>query len=123
MLWLQVGQPEEQINMFRIEVFVEDKRLSAFLHAVAGLVTSMSPPAPVVNVQENGSLQAASNGSVPKIFYAELKRKKMQEFTPTEAKSMLAALGTSEKSYNYVCKILRAQKHIKLIQRGKWKVL
>jgi hypothetical protein len=108
--------------MFRIEVFVDDKKLPGFLHACAGLVVSMSPPTPVVNVQEEG-LKAASNGSIPDMFYNELKRKKMQEFTPAEAHGILNALGASDASYNYVCKILKDKRKARLVKRGKWKVL
>jgi hypothetical protein len=109
--------------MFRIEVFVDDKKLSGFLHACAGLVTSMSPPVPVVNIAKEEELEAASNGSIPDMFYNELKKKKMQEFTPKEAHDILDALGGFSHSYNYVCKLLKQNKQAKLLRRGKWRVL
>jgi hypothetical protein len=111
--------------MFRIEIFVEDKKLPAFLHAAAGLVVSMSPPAPVVNVKEpnGGGMVAASGGTISELFYSELKKKRMHEFTTNEAKSILNAIGGNDRSYNYVTKVLQEAKHIKLLHRGKWKVL
>jgi hypothetical protein len=107
--------------MFRIEVFVDDKKLSGFLHACAGLVASMSPPMPVVNVREKG-LEAVTNGTLPAMFYAELKKKEMMEFTPEAAKKILKDLG-SEESYSYICKKLKEHKQAKLMKRGLWRVL
>jgi hypothetical protein len=105
-------------------VFVDDKKLAAFLNAAAGLVASMSAPLPVVNaVAKNGELKAASSGSIPQMFYNELKRKKIREFTPKEAQNILKTLGASDGSYNYVCKLLKEHKQAKLISRGRWKVL
>jgi hypothetical protein len=108
--------------VFRIEVFVDDKKLAAFLNAAAGLVASMSAPLPVVNMNKN--MKAASNGNVPDTFHAELKKKKRTHFTIQDVKAFLEATGKSRGSYNYVIKHLKEQKLVKPTRnRGEYQVI
>jgi hypothetical protein len=111
--------------VFRIEVFVDDKKLAAFLNAAAGLVASMSPPLPVVNAaSKNGVLKAASSGNVPDTFHVELKKKKRKSFTIEELKAFLEAAGRAASSSNYVLKYMKGQRWVKMTKtRGLYAVI
>jgi hypothetical protein len=105
-------------------VFVDDRKLAAFLNAAAGLVASMSPPLPVVNaVAKNGELKATSSGSAPEAFYAELKKKKAKDFTINNLRSFLESIGRAPTSHQYVLKYLQKKKRIKMISRGNYRVI
>jgi hypothetical protein len=104
-------------------VFVDDKKLAAFLNAAAGLVASMSPPLPVVNaVAKNGEMKATSSGSAPEAFFAELKKKKLKSFRLDELRTFLTAIGRAPTSHQYVLKYLQKQRRIKIISRGNYRV-
>jgi hypothetical protein len=110
--------------VFRIEVFVDDKKLAAFLNAAAGLVASMSPPLPVVNLASNhAGLKASGKDNMPDIFYSELKKKKKAQFTAQDAKEFLEKTGKSPASYNYMIGYLKEQKLVKMISPGNYKVI
>lgn len=110
--------------MFRIELFVEDKKLAPFLQAVAGLVAQMTPPSPVINVEERPSkISAASNGTLPDMFYADLRRRKVKNFTTEESKTWLEKAGKSPLSYTYLIEGLKKNKRCKMTQRGRYEVL
>jgi hypothetical protein len=110
--------------VFRIEVFVDDKKLAAFLNAAAGLVASMSPPLPVVNLAPNHKdLKAASGGTIVQSFHAELKKKRQATFTALEVKEYLERIGKSPLSYNYLIGQLKEQKLVKMVSRGNYKVM
>jgi hypothetical protein len=110
--------------MFRIEVFVDDKKLVQFLNAATGLVASMTPPQPVVNVVEpHNNLKAGTGGTVPELYHAELRKKKIVTFTTHDLKVYLEKIGKSPLSYNYVIGYLKDRKFVKVVSRGNYEVL
>jgi hypothetical protein len=110
--------------MFRIEVFVDDKKLVQFLNATVGLVASMSPPQPVVNLAKpHKDLNAASNGNIADMYHAELDKKGKTEFTVQDVKKWLEKVGRSPLSNNYLLKTLKNQKLIKMVSPGNYQVM
>src|SRR5258708_7622710 len=111
--------------MFRIELFVDDKKLAAFLNAASGLIHSMSAPQPVVNEQAiNGGLKATTPASsMVEVFYGELKKRKIKNFRITEVANFLSSLGRSAASASYVTQTLQKQKLIKATGKGTYEVL
>jgi hypothetical protein len=111
--------------MFRIEVFVDDKKLVQFLNAVTGLVVSMTPPQPVVNLVSNHkNLKAATGGSISEMVAADIKKKRLSNITVKDIRAILASLGKSTKSYGYVLDYLKRQKMVKATrERGNYRVI
>jgi hypothetical protein len=111
--------------VFRIEVFVDDKKLAAFLNAAAGLVASMSPPLPVVNLASNHTgLKAATTGSLPQMIIAHLKQKKLTTVTAKQIREYVESIGRSPKSYGYILTHLKEHKVLKMTrERGKYQVI
>jgi len=110
--------------MFRIEVFVEDKRLAAFLNASAGLVHSMTPPQPVVNAQKkNGKLVEQTSGKQSDMVHHELVSQGLTNITPKEIQAVVKKLGGGVTSYGYAIKEMLKAKQIKSLSRGHYQVI
>ena len=110
--------------MFRIEVFVDDRKLAQFLQVSAGLVHSMTPPQPVINAQQkNGNLVQATEGKISDMLLAHLKKNGQAFFTSKDAQAYLKTIGKSPASSNYALKELKDQKLIKLLKQGHYEVL
>jgi len=111
--------------MFRIEVFVEDKKLAAFLNASAGLVHSMTPPQPVVNAQKkNGKLmELVSGGKQSDMVHHELVSRGLTQITTKEVKEAVKKLGGGVTSYGYAIKEMLKAKQIKALSRGHYQVI
>jgi hypothetical protein len=92
--------------MFRIEFFVDDKRLAAALHALVGV--SHGPPTvqPVVNAAKQGNgLAAVSDGSSIELLAAELKKMRGQEITASaHGNALMKAIGIAPASKTYMLK-------------------
>jgi hypothetical protein len=97
--------------MFRIEVFVDDKRLAQVMHAMTGLIVSMSVPQPVVNaeVKKQGRIVAKSNGNLHSLFIEHLAKSKVDEIRPSQVADWLEQHGKSRFSANYLIKNLVKQ--------------
>lgn len=96
--------------MFRIaEVYVDDKKLSAFLKAVAGLVHNMDFPQPVVNAEPaaNGKIRQATEGKIEDLFMTHLRQRRLAEFDNDIVREFLTGIGKSPMSANYVTKSLK----------------
>jgi hypothetical protein len=102
--------------MFKIEAFVEDKRLAEALRALAGLIRGQPSVVPVVNaVHHHGKVKAKSNGALLDMFSQHLTESKLDNFNATKAKEFLKASGRSPSSSNY---LLRQAVQAKLIKRS-----
>lgn len=89
--------------MFRIECFVDDRRLPELLRALAGLVRGVPSVVPVVNVEEDhpSGLKAKTNGALLGVF-AEYVGKLSGPFGPTEVRDFLKSVGKSPTSSSYL---------------------
>lgn len=89
--------------MFKIEVFVDDKRLPELLRAMAGLVRGLPSVVPVVNAEEDhpSGLKAMTNGALLNMFTEHLARLN-DPFGPEEVRSFLKSVGKSQNSYSYL---------------------
>lgn len=84
--------------MFRIEAYVEDKRLADALRALAGLVRGQPSVAPVANIEESnsGAPKAVSNGTTLAMFEQHVNRRKGDTpLTPADLRNWLKANGKS----------------------------
>ena len=94
--------------MFRIEAFVDDKKLGEALRALAGIAIGNPAVQPVVNAEEkDGKVVPSGNGSLPGAFANYVKRHKLGEFGPQEMKKFVKGMGKSESSANYFTKRLK----------------
>jgi hypothetical protein len=89
--------------MFRIEIFVDDKKLSYVLRTLSGHVLEMKPPQPVANAQvENGRVRAKAQDRIGMLMQ-HLRENKITEMKgPSVIRDFCVAHGLSEKSYSNV---------------------
>lgn len=94
--------------MFRFtNIFVDDKKLPDFLHAMAGKIVSMDPPQPVVNasVGTDGKLNADTyGGTMSDMFIAHCRKNKIPSVTPSDVRAFLESVGRSPASCQHVLK-------------------
>jgi hypothetical protein len=90
--------------MFRIEIFVDDRKLSYVLWALSGHILEMKPPQPVANAQvRNGKLRAKTSGNRVEMLMQHLRERKITEMKgPSMIREFCVANGLSEKSYSNV---------------------
>jgi len=109
------------MDLFKIECFVEDKRLAQVHRALSGLVYELQTT-PVTNVTqtEDGALKAKSHtGS----FGAVLKSLKLgQTFTSKEVRDRLVAEGYSDQRHHGVLHQLTKSGVIKRVGTGKYQL-
>lgn len=107
--------------MFRFpNIFVEDKKLTDFLHAMAGRVASMDPPQPVINasVGTDGKLTADSHGgTMAELFIAHCVKNKIPRVTPADVRAFLESVGRSPASCQHVLR--QGVEHRALRKKGK----
>jgi len=103
--------------MFRLEIFVDDKKLSYVLWALSGHVLEMKPPQPVANAQvRNGKVHAkVPSGNRVEMLMQHLRDKKITRmYGPGEVQKFCSNVGLSEKSYSV---ILRSALDTRLLKR------
>jgi hypothetical protein len=108
-------------SMFRIEVFVEDKRLAEALLALAGLARGQPNVMPVANLAEggkkNGELKAATSGTALAMLEAHLRKNKTTDLTPQDIRVWLKSVGRSSASASSLA--TEAVKHRLLKRTGR----
>lgn len=113
--------------MFVIQrMFIEDKNLSKVLIALAGLVVNMDAPQPVVNaVVKKGKLEQETSGSSLKDRVIEKLRmkRKGQVISSTDLTNIIAEVGGTPASKNYIQKLLFEEKFMKSKERGSYVIL
>jgi hypothetical protein len=91
--------------MFRVEFFVDDKRLGAALLALVGIAHGQPGVTPVVNAKTNGhAVVAVSAGSSLERFAELLKPHKGETIIARDVAAMMKKLGMSLSSRSYVLK-------------------
>jgi carbon monoxide dehydrogenase subunit G len=105
--------------MFRIEAFVDDKKLAEALRALAGLARGMPSVMPVSNVVERGKgkPKAKTDGSLVSMFESHLGTLKQSDIRPDDIRAFLKAHGKSAASMTYLATM--AIKHKMLKRVGK----
>jgi hypothetical protein len=98
--------------MFKVEYFVEDKKLPDSLRALAGLVRGLPSVVPVVNVEEDHpSGLKPKNGHLLESFAQHIA--KLDSFGPTEVKDFLKSVGKAPGSASYLIKKAKAAKMVR----------
>jgi len=105
--------------MFRIDFFVDDRKLPAALLALVGIAHGAPNVVPVVNVRKKGNgLAAKTEGSSMDRFAAELKSLKGKSLAAADVQQMMKPLGLSHKSYSYMLKNAITAKLLKKTGKG-----
>jgi hypothetical protein len=97
----------EEVSMFRIEAFVEDKKLGDALKALAGLCRGQPSVAPVMNVDEtsgDGPVKAAGNGNIIHMLASHLRHIHKVRITSKEIAAWLKSQGRSPQSASYTAR-------------------
>lgn len=104
--------------MFRIEFFVDDKKLAIALRSLAGIAMGAPTVEPVINAEETpqGPKQLTNSGSAVEMFAEHLRRTKPTEVRPADARVFLKSIGRSPTSATYL--LIEAVK-AGLVKRGK----
>jgi hypothetical protein len=106
--------------LFRIEAFVEDKRLGEALRALAGLARGLPSVTPVANIEKGGkgAPKAATSGSTLAMFEKYIhSRKSNGPLRSDDIRNWLKAHGMSPSSKTYLVNM--AIKHGLLRRTGK----
>jgi hypothetical protein len=91
--------------MFRIEFFVDDKKLPAALHALMGVSHGAPTVTPVANaIKTKNGLAAASNGSGLDRFIAALGKHKGEKINAARAREIMREAGCNPESISYYLK-------------------
>ena len=105
--------------MFRIEFFVEDKRLASALLALVGIAHGQPSILPVINAKKKGNgLAPAVEGNTLERFVAALQPLKGSTIKASDVRAMMPSLGLSDKSYSYLLKKVVDNKLIKKTGKG-----
>jgi hypothetical protein len=105
--------------MFRIEFFVDDKKLPAALLALVGIAHGQPNVMPVVNVKKKGNgLVAQTEGSGTDRFIEAVKKLKGKTVAASDLKAMMQPIGLAPKSYSYVLKSALEAKVMKKTGKG-----
>lgn len=101
-------------TIFRFEVFCTSKQLGGALEALTGKVAQVAPPQMVANAaaKSNGAVRM-SGADLNELFLAWLKKKKLTEFRPPDARAFLQEHGRSDNSYSYLLTKMKAAGLIK----------
>lgn len=92
--------------MFRIEAFVEDKKLGDVLKAMAGLTRGTPVVMPMINVEEQGDgpVKAAGNGNMVHLLGAYLRKSHRTRISAKEIGAWLKSQGRSPMSASYMAR-------------------
>jgi hypothetical protein len=88
--------------MFRVEFFVDDKRLADALRSLAGIIKTQPSVQPVVNMQPNG--KAETSGELLTMFGEYLAKHSLLTMKPKEIGHWLEKHGYSKQSASYVAR-------------------
>jgi len=90
-------------TMFRVELFVDDKKLGDVLRLVQGIALQQPSVDPVVNakVGKNG-VTAVTSGTAIELFKDYLTKNSFAEITTTGIKIWLTSMGRSPTSCRYI---------------------
>jgi hypothetical protein len=104
--------------MFKVEFFVEDKRLPDSLHALTGLIRGLPSVVPVVNVDEGhpSGLKPKTNGALLEAFASHIAR--LDRFRPQDVRDFLKSVGKSPSSSSYLVQKARAARLIKMVGKS-----
>jgi hypothetical protein len=95
--------------MFRVQFYVDDRKLGDALRALAGLIQGSPEVMPVVNADVvGGKLTARTNGNSNTMFMEYIAKHKLKEVNCAVAQNFLKGLGRPVGSASYVLK--QAQK-------------
>lgn len=99
--------------MFHISYIVDDKYLAQALRSVAGIAHELSV-LPVINAEKKSNkVTAHTNGAGDELLLAELLKRKMTEFTGSQAKAIVGELGKPPASYSHYVSTLKQQGYVK----------
>jgi len=105
--------------MFRVSFFVDDRKLSEALRSLAGVAIGSPEAQPVVNAEKgaNGTLKAATDGTITAQFIAHIRQHKLHEVRCKDAQAFLRSIGRSKASATYM--LQECVKAHALTRRGK----
>jgi hypothetical protein len=104
--------------MFKIDFFVDDRKLASALRALAGIALGDPKVTPVINAAptSNGNgVKQLTNGNLLELFALYLKKTKAVEVSPKVARDFLTNAGRSPQSASY---LLRNATDAHLLKRG-----
>jgi hypothetical protein len=102
-----MGLTKRSREMFRVELFCEDKNLPRVLRALTGLVTTTPKIQPVANAEfTDGQIKQRTNGNAIELFKDWVRKRKIDTVSPTEIRQFAVEHGYMEKSYSLILKNL-----------------
>jgi hypothetical protein len=93
--------------MFKVETFVEDKKLGELLQVLAGLVRGQPSVVPVINTSEDsasGGVKATTSGNLVHLLSSHLRHIHKTQITAKEIGAWLQSQGRSPMSASYIAR-------------------
>jgi hypothetical protein len=105
--------------MFKVEFFVEDKKLPDSLRALTGLIRGLPSVVPVVNVDEDhhSGLKPKTNGALLDAFASHIARFD-GPFGPQQVRDFLKSVGKAAGSAGYLVQKARVARLIKVVGKS-----
>jgi endonuclease IV len=101
--------------VFKVDFFVDDKKLGTALKALVGIAISQPTAVPVVNAQvKNGHIKAKGSGeNMLALFTTYVQKTEKKELTPSDIRKFLKEHGKSPSSMSYLMHQAVKQKLVK----------
>jgi hypothetical protein len=113
--------------LFKVEMLIDERRLGKVYAALDGLVYNLSAPIPVRNAHSsNGKVKETTPaGDFTTTVYGALKQRaeNHQDIRSGEVKAAMKASGYKPSSYSYAIEKLVADKLMKRVKVGHYKLL
>jgi hypothetical protein len=101
--------------MFKIEAFVDDKKLPVVMHALNGHIIGSPVVLPVANAKvENGKVKAKTSGDLLEMLATWIKERKLTEVNPNVLRAFLIDSGRSAGSYSDLLTRAKKAKMLKI---------
>jgi hypothetical protein len=106
--------------MFRVEFYVDDKRLGEAMIALTGLARGQPVIIPVINAKQeaNGKVVAAGNGDVGELFLKYARQHKLETPVAADFRKFAKSIGRSPAGYSYLVSQLVDRKLIRKSGKG-----
>lgn len=109
--------------MFRFEGFCDDKHVAKVLLALVGICIGQPTMQPVINAEvrkkgKGAAIAAKSDGSMPAMLMADLRKANAEDVTPRQIQTWLKKRGFSANSYSYALRSLMAWGELQKVGKG-----
>lgn len=113
----------KEMTLFRIEFFVDDKKLAHALRGLLGVSLGSPSVTPVINAEVNGKgkqkqIRSQSDGTMMSMLMAYINKSHKETITPKETAAFLQGNGFSAASAHYTLRQCTDARHLRKTGKG-----